>query len=96
MAQSVMTGVIDGTFAGYGLRFAPDSEMPVIRDFRAKSIWLSELVELGKSDIRAGPSFFSSKRIRFQTLEILAIIWPDAFRYRSGAGGGGGFELSKG
>jgi hypothetical protein len=24
--------------------------MPVIRDFRAKSIWLSELVELGKSD----------------------------------------------
>jgi len=44
MAQSVMTGVIDGTFAGYGLRFAPNSEMPVIRDFRAKSIWLSELV----------------------------------------------------
>ena len=50
MAQSVMIGVIDGTFAGYGLRFAPDSELPVIRDFRAKSIWLSELVELGKSD----------------------------------------------
>lgn len=45
MAQSVMTGVIDGTFAGYGLRFAPDSEMPVIRDFRAKSIWQIDLAK---------------------------------------------------
>ena len=52
MAQSVMTGVIDGTFAGRGLRLAPDSEMPVIRDCRAKSIWLSELVELGKSSLK--------------------------------------------
>jgi hypothetical protein len=59
MAQSVMTGVIDGTFAGYGLRLAPDSEMPVIRDFRAKSIWLSELVELGKSDT---PRFYAAPR----------------------------------
>ena len=31
--------------------------MPVIRDFRAKSIWLSELVELGKSDTHGPPSF---------------------------------------
>ena len=31
MAQSVMTRVIDGTFAGYGLKLAPDSEMPANR-----------------------------------------------------------------
>ena len=62
MAQSVMTGVIDGTFAGCGPRLAPDSEMPVIRDCRAKSIWPSELVELGKSDTpRFYCVFFSSE-----------------------------------
>jgi hypothetical protein len=31
MAQSVMTRIIDGTFAGYGLKLAPDSEMPANR-----------------------------------------------------------------
>jgi hypothetical protein len=76
MAQSVMTGVIDGTFAGYGLKFAPDSEMPVIRDFRAKSIWLSELVELGKSDT---PRFYARSFRRFGNSRNVEVSLRDSF-----------------
>ena len=39
MAQSVMTRVIDGTFAGYGLKLAPDSEMPANRSCFVLVLW---------------------------------------------------------
>jgi hypothetical protein len=50
MAQSVMTRVIDGTFAGYGLKLAPDSEMPANRRLPGEIDLAKRVSRVGKSD----------------------------------------------
>ena len=67
--------------------------MPVIRELRVESVWLSQLVELGKSETQGnhvrGSSFNRSPLPRLQaisrmgqssTLRLSTVATPDAFR----------------